>query len=87
MTGGGMETRQTIYKGAFMGSSNLNVRIVFVENEGGGKEAIKPEEIKKGMRFQMFEPDNTPIAGGRFLTAASDAYLDNDGVVTIEIAQ
>lgn len=39
------------------------------------------ESVKAGDRFQLFEPDDTFV--GSFI-AVSDAYLNKDGVWTIE---
>ena len=46
---------------------------------------IEFAELKKGMRFKLYEPDGEPVANGEILEASSDAYKNEDNISTIEI--
>ena len=52
----------------------------------GEWQSIKPIDIKNGMIFRLFESDGESVTWGIVdsWTALSDAYLTEDGVITVE---
>ena len=55
-------------------AANIDRRVERVD--GATYVPIEFEEIKKGDAFRMFEPDGTPVDGGRVIIADGDAFFD-----------
>lgn len=64
--------------------SNKNTRISEILVDGEWQN-INPIDIKQGMTFRMFEEDGTPVTWEWISswTATSDAYYNEDGIITV----
>lgn len=66
-----------------------NVRIAKVRNDNKEWIETNPLDLKEGMIFRMFEPDGSPVSGINadiIFTAMSDAYVDKNGVIGINMS-
>lgn len=67
---------------------NKNTRLCEILHNDGSWQNIEPINVEKGMCFRMFEPNGIRVIGDNDLDtwiADSDAYYNNDGIVTIDI--
>ena len=69
---------------------NEDRRICMVLKDSGGFERIPMIDIKKGMKFRLYEPDMVEVEPEKVFEACEDAYLvDNqlvDGILQNEVA-
>lgn len=65
-----------------MEDPNTRIAEVLINNKW---QSINPIEIKNGMIFRMFEADGTLVEykGMSQWLATSDAYYNDDGVITV----